>query len=76
MRKDVEMSGAARLEFLGAIEQLKEWVTTIPNPSATHYCTECVKFDLKTEKCSLYDARPPATTIVQGCDEWDLDIPF
>lgn len=76
MRKDVEMSGSARLEFLGAIEQLKDWVATIPNPTEPHFCTKCANFNNETEVCQLFNARPPASTIVEGCDKWELDIPF
>lgn len=30
----------------------------------------------KEEVCTLYKARPPAETIVFGCEKYEWDIPF
>lgn len=32
--------------------------------------------DGKEEKCTKYGARPPLLTIVTGCREWSLLVPF
>jgi hypothetical protein len=40
-------------------------------------CLHCDRFDEKTEKCSLYNARPPARVIALSCGkEWMMLIPF
>jgi hypothetical protein len=39
-------------------------------------CTKCEFFDMETEKCRKFDARPPAHVIVQGCGHYVMDIPF
>lgn len=40
-------------------------------------CVTCCYWNNSSEACSKYNARPPARTIVTGCQEWYFDdIPF
>lgn len=43
---------------------------------ATRNCVRCEHYREGEEVCSLYNARPPARTIIQGCDSWEDGIPF
>lgn len=70
------ISEGQRQALLGAVDQLKEYINGIKEIPVEVNCLNCENFDEKTEMCSLYDARPPAATIVSGCDSWVLDIPF
>lgn len=40
-------------------------------------CINCENYDNKFEMCSVYNAKPPAKTIVYSCDKaWVQYIPF
>lgn len=65
----------SRHDILGGLDQLKDYVEKIEAVKATN-CLNCIHFKEKIEECSKYKARPPARTIVEGCKEWDLNIPF
>lgn len=41
-------------------------------------CLSCSHFTENTMFCKRWDARPPAKTIIYGCDEYDdlYDVPF
>lgn len=47
---------------------------------ATHLllrtCVTCEKFDLQSETCKQWNARPPAKVIAYGCDAYLEEIPF
>lgn len=47
---------------------------------ATHLllrtCVTCEMFDLQSETCRQFNARPPANIIAYGCDEYIEEIPF
>jgi hypothetical protein len=43
---------------------------------ATRTCANCERYCHSTEKCLLWNARPPARTIVEGCDEHRDEVPF
>lgn len=46
---------------------------------ATHVVTTCINceaFDKRNELCTLCNQRPPAETIVKGCEQWYDCIPF
>lgn len=60
-----ELVQNARL-FLQYTEQLQVSVS----------CLDCASWDHEGDKCGLYNAKPPARTIVDTCEKFDLDIPF
>lgn len=69
----------AKAELLGAVCQLHEYIAKMNNDIVTKSadnCLNCENFDEDSEVCSKYKARPPARTIAEGCESWDLDIPF
>lgn len=39
-------------------------------------CLNCVQWDELTETCIQFNARPPAPIIVNGCRDYQSDIPF
>lgn len=39
-------------------------------------CPDCQWWDNQGETCGKYLARPPATVIANGCDEFEPTIPF
>ena len=39
-------------------------------------CINCSNWQHEKDKCGKYDEKPPATIIVYGCDDWDIDLPF
>lgn len=39
-------------------------------------CFNCAYFVEKEEQCVRWKVRPPAATIVYGCESWEGDIPF
>ena len=40
-------------------------------------CITCIHFDEPTEVCGLYQARPPARVIAEGCERFiDAEVPF
>jgi hypothetical protein len=43
--------------------------------AVSHNCVTCEHFNEK-ELCLFYNARPPATVIVKGCDKYENEIPF
>lgn len=73
------ISNNTRLELMGAVQQLHDYVAGIEQQAQTprlDNCLNCLFFTEKTEQCGKYKMRPPARTIVEGCPSWDLDIPF
>lgn len=44
--------------------------------STLHTCLNCEHFSEKTELCGLYNARPPARVIANGCPSHEWAIPF
>lgn len=39
-------------------------------------CLGCINFNKRDESCMMFKARPPAHIIVNGCRDYDQDIPF
>ena len=39
-------------------------------------CVACDSFDIPREICIEYNARPPASVIVTGCDKFSDEVPF
>ena len=39
-------------------------------------CINCENWDKDKELCEKWGVRPPAKVIVNGCDDWFVDIPF
>jgi hypothetical protein len=70
------ISEGQRQALLGAVDQLKDYIHQMAEVPVEVNCVNCENFDADTELCALYNARPPAATIVKGCDSWVLDIPF
>ena len=73
------MDHTEKMDLLGGIEQLREYVEKIAlmaPPKPADNCLNCCSFHEETEQCAKYKARPPARTIAEGCPAWDLEIPF
>lgn len=39
-------------------------------------CVSCQEFNEATEVCGLYNARPPARVIAEGCEQYKQAPPF
>ena len=60
-------------EILQNFKMLTDYIAEIP---AVTSCLDCSEWNHKGDKCNRYNMKPPATTIVAKCEEFDLDIPF
>ena len=63
-RAILEMSETVHVHVFNALMQ------------ATRTCANCSKYCHETETCLMWNARPPARTIVAGCDEHEDEVPF
>lgn len=52
------------------VDAYKQIIKIVP------WCGNCNNWNNKEEKCDLYNAKPPAKIIHEGCERWSDDIPF
>lgn len=48
----------------------------LQNQQIIKNCVNCDDFDTGQNICKKFNATPPATVIVVGCEHWVPDIPF
>lgn len=60
-------------DLIQNMHNLAQYIMDIPTCSN---CLNCDSWDGDKEECKKYKARPPLKTIVDGCPEWKIDIPF
>lgn len=60
-------------EVIQNIKKLTDYIHEIP---AFTSCLDCSEWDHPGDKCKKFGTKPPATVIVNKCEEFDLDIPF
>jgi len=53
-----------------------EWQIKLIRYEAWQSCLNCADWNKKAESCDKFKGRPPATAIVNGCEEHVADIPF
>ncbi|QBQ71143.1 hypothetical protein S0112_004 [Shewanella phage S0112] len=71
-QKDEKGEPVSGAEMVSVVTQLNTWIKEIPRPK---FCTMCNFWDGENEQCSKYEMAPPASVILNGCDDFD-DIPF
>ncbi len=70
------VSGVLKMIRQGDIPRLAELIfERLKNEGYLDNCTTCMYWNDKTEFCQFWKAKPPAKTIVTGCEEHDI-IPF
>lgn len=62
-----------KYELLDNFKLLRDYIEEIPTYST---CLDCEHWDHQGDKCVKFNMKPPATVIVNKCDDFTPDIPF
>ena len=74
------ISPKERDDLLDAFDKLRLYVTEAPvanpAPKFKDNCGNCGHYNRTDDNCGKFKRVPPMKVILNGCSEWDLDIPF
>jgi hypothetical protein len=57
-------------------EVIKQFQQTLLHKAVWRSCLNCDMFSETQGKCTKFNALPPPHVIVNGCKDWEDDIPF